>query len=118
MMRALTVHQPQAWLIAQGIKPVENRSWEPNRGAVERKELIALHASSKREMAPEVLARLFQERSQSRVIRFDESTVPGTSPADLDLPLARRFMRDDAEPTEVWLRKMRIVADDNDGEGM
>ena len=32
--------------------------------------------SSCREMSPEVLARLFQERSQSRVIRFDESVVP------------------------------------------
>ncbi len=31
--------------------------------------------SSKREMSPEVLARLFQERSQSRMIRFDESPV-------------------------------------------
>ena len=72
--------------------------------------------SSKREMTPDVLARIFQERSQSRVIRFDESPVPGTSPADLDLPLVRRFMRDDAAPTDVWLRKMRIVADDNDGD--
>ena len=72
--------------------------------------------SSKRELTPDVLARLFQERSQSRVIRFDESPVPGSSPADLDLPLARRFIRDDAEPTDIWLRKMRIVADDSDGD--
>ena len=72
--------------------------------------------SSKRELTPDVLARLFQERSQSRVIRFDESPVPGTAPADLDLPLARRFIRDGAELTDVWLRKMRIVADDSDGD--
>ena len=71
--------------------------------------------SSKREMAPDILARLFQERSQSRVIRFDEAPVPGTSPADLDLQLARRFMRDGAEPTDASLRKLRIVADDDDG---
>jgi predicted HTH transcriptional regulator len=71
--------------------------------------------SSKREMASDILARLFQERSQSRVIRFDESPVPGTSPADLDLQLARRFMRDGAEPTDASLRKLRIVADDDDG---
>lgn len=71
--------------------------------------------SSKREMAPEVLARLFQERSQSRVIRFDESPVPGTSPAELDLPLAYRFMRDGTEPTDLSLRKLRIIADDDDG---
>ena len=36
--------------------------------------------SSKREMAPDALARLFQERSQSRIIRFDESVVPPRRP--------------------------------------
>jgi predicted HTH transcriptional regulator len=71
--------------------------------------------SSKREMAPEVLARLFQERSQSRVIRFDESPVPGTSPADLDPQLARRFLRGDTEPADASLRKLRIVVDNDDG---
>ena len=71
--------------------------------------------SSKREMSPEVLARLFQERSQSRVIRFDESPVPGTSPEHLDDRLTRRFLRDDGAPDETALRKLRIVADDEDG---
>ena len=71
--------------------------------------------SSKREMSPEVLARLFQERSQSRVIRFDESTVPGTSQEDVDSDLARRFLRRDADLTESALRKLRIIADDEEG---
>lgn len=71
--------------------------------------------SSKREMSPEVLARLFQERSQSRVIRFDESPVPGTSPELLDGGLTRRFLRQGAVLDENALRKLRIVADDEDG---
>ena len=71
--------------------------------------------SSKREMAAEVLARLFQERSQSRVIRFDESGVPRTSPDDLDEELTRRFFREDAELTEDTLHKLRLVASDEDG---
>ena len=71
--------------------------------------------SSKREMSPEVLARLFQERSQSRVIRFDESPVPGTSPEQLDGALTRRFSRDERFPDEISLRKLRIVADDENG---
>ena len=70
--------------------------------------------SSKREMSPELLARLFQERSQSRVIRFDESPVPGTSPENLDNGLTRRFLRDDSDLTENALRKLRIVANDED----
>ena len=69
--------------------------------------------SSKREMAPEVLARLFQERSQTRVIRFDESIVPGTSSGDLHYALTRRFTR--GNPEEGTLRKLRIVAVDDDG---
>ena len=71
--------------------------------------------SSKREMSPEVLARLFQERSQSRVIRFDESPVPGTSPEHLDEGLTRRFFREDGAPDEAALRKLRIIADDEEG---
>lgn len=71
--------------------------------------------SSNREMSPEVLARLFQERSQSRVIRFDESPVPGASPENLDKELTRRFLREDGALTENVLGKLRIVANDEDG---
>ena len=71
--------------------------------------------SSKREMAPDVLARLFQERSQSRAIRFDESPVPGTSIGDLASALTRRFVRDGTPPADATLRKLRIVADDDNG---
>ena len=66
--------------------------------------------SSKRQMSPEMLARLFQERSQSRVIRFDESIVPGTSVDDLDEELTHRFMRQDSALEEGDLRKLRVVA--------
>ena len=70
--------------------------------------------SSCREMSPELLARLFQERSQSRVIRFDESGVPKTSPEDLDGQLARRFLREAAHLDERASRKLRIVVNDED----
>ncbi len=75
--------------------------------------------SSKREMSPEVLARLFQERSQSRMIRFDESPVPRTGPGDLDYALTRRFLREDSLESldEEAARKLRLVADDEKGEG-
>ena len=71
--------------------------------------------SSKREMSPEVLARLFQERSQSRAIRFDESPVPRTSPEELDDQLSRRFLRGNSASDATALRKLRIVADDEHG---
>ena len=72
--------------------------------------------SSKREMPPDALARLFQERSQSRVIRFDESPIPNTSPDDLDDALTARFLRRDAPVSEDSLRKLRVVAEDDLGE--
>ena len=82
--------------------------------------------SSKRELPPDALARLFQERSQSRVIRFDESLVPGTRRDDLEYALTRRFLRgdgvdlglpsDDAEDADdEMLHKLRIIADDTEG---
>ena len=85
--------------------------------------------SSKREMAPDVLSRMFQERSQSRIIRFDESVVPATARSDLHYSLTRRFLVGDvvdesATPAEEaslgasqddLLRKLRIVADDANG---
>ena len=69
--------------------------------------------SSKRELTPEALARLFQVCRQSRIIRFDESIVPRTAPSDLHYSLTRRFSRED--PSVDTLRKLRIVAGDDDG---
>ena len=71
--------------------------------------------SSKREMSSEFLARLFQERSQSRLIRFDESIVPGTEPTDLDERLIAQFLQRPQTPADTDLRKFRIAAEDDDG---
>ncbi len=69
--------------------------------------------SSKRELTPEALTRLIQERTYSRLIRFDETIVPGTGRADLHFALTRRFTRND--PTDDTLRKLHITSKDDDG---
>ena len=71
---------------------------------------------SKREMAPDVLARLFHERSQGGMIRFDESPVPRTGPGDLDYSLTRRFLREDSRESvnEAAARRLGLVANDQD----
>ncbi len=73
--------------------------------------------SSKRKMPPDVLARQFQERTQSRMIRFDEASVPNTEPGDLDYELTRRFLRDEFVEEEGVTgdaaRRLRLVADDD-----
>ena len=72
--------------------------------------------SSKREMSPEVLARLFQQRSQARLIRFDEQAVPEVDVSALDEPLWRRFLgRHGGDDTETSLRKMKILTGDDSG---
>lgn len=46
-MKALTVHQPWAWAIAVGLKPIENRTWAP-RGQLSPGDRFAIHAGRAR----------------------------------------------------------------------
>ncbi|OKY73734.1 MAG: transcriptional regulator [Desulfobulbaceae bacterium DB1] len=72
--------------------------------------------SSKREMKPDVLARLFQQRSQARLIRFDEQTVPGTSVNDLNPKLWKQFRTVISPKADMeFLEKMKLLAKDEDG---
>lgn len=72
--------------------------------------------SSKREMKPDVLARLFQQRSQARLIRFDEQTVPGTSLNDLDSKLWKRFRTVISSKSDLeFLEKMKLISMDEGG---
>lgn len=72
--------------------------------------------SSKRQMPPDYLARLFQQRSQTRIIRFDEQAVPGATLDDLDPALWQRFAtaRTQDERDEL-LQKLAMVRKDEDG---
>jgi ATP-dependent DNA helicase RecG len=73
--------------------------------------------SSKREMKPEYLARLFQQRSQTRIIRFDEQMVPNAKLEDLSPPLWQRFEsnRSPGDQPEVFLRKLGLAVQDESG---
>jgi predicted HTH transcriptional regulator len=68
--------------------------------------------SSKRKLPPDLLARLFQQRSQARVIRFDEQTVPETSLSDLDEALWRRFIVVSSNDPLSILRKLKLLSKD------
>ncbi|MFT3821996.1 MAG: ATP-binding protein [Rubrivivax sp.] len=72
--------------------------------------------SSKRPIPPDQLARLFQQRSQARLIRFDETPVAAATLADLDEALWRRFApRMDDEPAKRLLSKLAMAAEDDAG---
>ena len=72
--------------------------------------------SSKRRLNPDLLARLFQQRSQVRMIRFDEQPVPGTSPETLDENLWKRFAGVGIDEPAAILKKLRLIAKDQDGK--
>lgn len=73
--------------------------------------------SSKRPMPPDYLARLFEQRSQSRLIRFDETPVLRASLADLDESLWRRFVPSHSEESsEILLGKLAMAAQDETGQ--
>jgi len=71
--------------------------------------------SSTRRLQPQVLARLLQERSQTRLIRFDESVVPGSGPDDLVTDLVTRFLRRQGGMSDQNLRRLGLIACDDQG---
>ena len=71
--------------------------------------------SSKREMPTEQLARLFQSRSQARIIAFDEQFVPNTDKDTLKSDLYERFITEGAAADEVedlLLKRHLLVKED------
>ncbi len=72
--------------------------------------------SAKRAMAPDFLARLFQQRSQTRIIRFDEQVVAEATLADLDETHWRRFLGAGQEgETADLLTKLGMARRDDAG---
>lgn len=70
--------------------------------------------SSKREMSPELLARIFQQRSMVRLIRFDEQLLPQTGLDAIAPELKARFLRGDL-PEQTQLRKLYLIGEDESG---
>jgi ATP-dependent DNA helicase RecG len=71
--------------------------------------------STKREMSPELLGRMFQQRSMVRLIRFDEQIVPHAPVEAIDPSLATRFMRGDL-PERMQLKKLYLIAENEERE--
>lgn len=71
--------------------------------------------SAKREMPPQVLARLFQQRSQARIVYFDEQPVPETGLADLDPQLYERLISRAPGDVQERLLKRKILTHNADG---
>ena len=71
--------------------------------------------SSSRKMPPEYLARLFQHRSQARLIRFAELPVPNSGIDDLSQDLWTNFTTRSDEPDDVVLLKRGLLSTEETG---
>ncbi len=71
--------------------------------------------SSKRKIPPEYLARLFQQRSQARIIRFEEQPVPQSSLDDLSEDLWSNYTTRSDDPLDVMLQKRGLLSKDETG---
>ena len=72
--------------------------------------------SSKRVMSPEYLARLFQQRSQARIIRFDEQIVSLAGLSDLQPALWERFLTPlSRDERDDFLAKLHMARTDDEG---
>lgn len=71
--------------------------------------------SSKRKLPPEHLARLFQQRSQARLIRFDEQPVPQSSVSDLSGEYWCRYTTRSSEDQEIVLLKRNLLSKEESG---
>jgi predicted HTH transcriptional regulator len=72
--------------------------------------------ASKRQMSPDRLARLFQQRSQTRMIYFDEQAVTNATADCLDKNLWSKFVTPfSSEDDEGFLFKQKFLTDDQDG---
>ena len=73
--------------------------------------------SSQRRLEPEYLDRLFLQRIQERLIRFDELFVPGASFEDLDPALVDRFRTPRApHDREALAHQLAIARPNEDGD--
>ena len=69
--------------------------------------------SQKRKMSPERLARLFQQRSQTRIIYFDAQAVTNATIDCLDRDLCDRFKTKYSSPDEItFLLKAKLITSD------
>ena len=72
--------------------------------------------SSKRLISSEHLEQLFRQRSQARLIRFDETPVPTATIEDLQKSLWDRFVSlQSVDEPEKWLSKLAITSQDDEG---
>lgn len=70
--------------------------------------------SSKREMSPDLLARLFQQRTMVRLIRFDEQLLPLAGLDAIEPELKVRFLRGEL-PEQTQLKKLYLIGEDESG---
>ena len=120
-------------LIEPTLNPIVDRLWLPSTTGenlavvkIEIRKSLFVHrspsgylyrlADEKRAMSPDYLARLFQQRSQTRMIRFDEQIVSDATLEALSTDRWERFRTSRTrDERDSLLSKLRMARKDDDG---
>ena len=120
-------------LVEPTLNPIVDRLWLPSTTGenlavvkIEIRKSLFVHrspsgylyrlADEKRAMSPDYLARLFQQRSQTRMIRFDEQVVSDATLEALSTDLWERFRTSRTrDERDSLLSKLRMTRKDDDG---
>lgn len=70
---------------------------------------------TKRKLTTDALARLFQQRSQARLIRFEEQIVSEAGFADFDPLLVRRFVKPEQGDPALQLQRLHLIRETDEG---
>lgn len=70
---------------------------------------------AKRKLTPDALARLFQQRSQARIIRFEEQEVPDLCFEEFDPLLVNRFTRNEQGDAKLQLQRLHLLRESDNG---
>lgn len=77
---------------------------------------LCRQGSAKRELSPEALRRLFQQRGRTGLLGPDEDVVDGTGRNTLDRALVERFLSSrTTDPDYVQVEKLGLVREDESG---
>ena len=116
-----SIHPPLAFVtqrVALPSSPVLVVEIEQSESVVHRSPggYMVRQGSSKRELSPEALRRLFQQRGSSGLLGPDEAIVAGTGRNTFDPALVNRFLSSrTTEPVDAQLAKLGLLREDRNG---
>lgn len=98
-MKAITIINPWAWLLAAGIKTHETRSWQTNQRG-----LFVIHASKRTKLSDDAFAMLFDEMPEV----FTQRGVTGLDSLAYGAVIGTASLVECHRTNEIWTRQSEL----------